>query len=58
MLWFVYPKKTGSIPTDITRDHGWEPVNQTGFAGVRQVAIDTTWSALGFREERFIERKG
>ena len=57
VLWFVYPKKSGSISTDISRDHGWEPANQLGFSGVRQVAIDATWSALRFREERFIKRK-
>jgi hypothetical protein len=48
-LWFAYPKKTGAIRTDITRDHGWEPLAQAGLLGVTQVAIDDTWSALRFR---------
>ena len=57
MLWLCYPKLTGTINTDISRDRGWEPVNDLGFAGVRQIAIDSTWSALRFRDERFIRRK-
>jgi hypothetical protein len=48
-LWFAYPKKTGAIRTDITRDHGWEPLREAGLVAVTQVAIDDTWSALRFR---------
>jgi hypothetical protein len=48
-LWFAYPKKTGSIPTDITRDRGWEPMAAHDLLPVTQVAIDDTWSALRFR---------
>jgi hypothetical protein len=49
VMWFAYPKKTGSIKTDITRDAGWEPVVKAGWEGVTQIAIDATWSALRFR---------
>jgi hypothetical protein len=59
-LWLCYPKKTGRIPTDITRDIGWEPLHAAGFLGVAQVAVDTDWSALRFRrrgEIREITRK-
>lgn len=59
-LWLCYPKKSGAIPTDITRDRGWEPVIDAGFLPVTQVAIDDTWSALRFRrveEIRSITRK-
>lgn len=48
-LWFAYPKKTGAIRTDITRDHGWEPLAEADLIGVTQIAIDDTWSALRFR---------
>jgi hypothetical protein len=48
-LWFAYPKKTGAIRTDITRDHGWTPLAEAGLIPVTQVAIDDTWSALRFR---------
>jgi hypothetical protein len=48
-LWFAYPKKTGSIKTDLSRDHGWEPLVGMDLLPVTQVAIDATWSALRFR---------
>jgi hypothetical protein len=48
-LWFAYPKKTGAIRTDITRDHGWKPLREAGLVAVTQVAVDDTWSALRFR---------
>ena len=48
-LWFAYPKKTGAIRTDITRDRGWEAVEAAGLLPVSQVALDDTWSALRFR---------
>lgn len=49
VLWFAYPKKTGAIKTDIHRDVGWQPLTALGWDGVRQIAIDSTWSALRFR---------
>ncbi|MFC3146168.1 hypothetical protein [Piscinibacterium candidicorallinum] len=48
-LWFAYPKKSGAIKTDITRDHGWEALAAANLLLVTQVAIDDTWSALRFR---------
>lgn len=48
-LWFCYPKLTGSIRTDITRDKGWEPIKALDLLPVTQVAVDETWSALRFR---------
>jgi hypothetical protein len=49
VLWICYPKKSGKIKTDITRDHGWEAVKERDFHGVTQLSIDDTWSALRFR---------
>jgi hypothetical protein len=48
-LWLAYPKKSGAIQSDITRDHGWEPITALGLLAVTQVAIDENWSALRFR---------
>ena len=48
-LWIAYPKKSGSIRSDLTRDHGWEPIAALGLLAVTQVAIDADWSALRFR---------
>jgi len=49
LLWFAYPKKSGKIKTDISRDSGWNTVVEAGWEGVTQIAIDDTWSALRFR---------
>jgi hypothetical protein len=48
-LWFAYPKKSGSIRTDISRDAGWEPLAERDMLPCMQVAIDADWSALRFR---------
>jgi hypothetical protein len=54
-LWFAYPKKTGAIKTDITRDHGWDVLKPFDLLPVTQIAIDATWSALRFRYRDEIE---
>jgi hypothetical protein len=54
-LWMAYPKGTSQkYVTDINRDHGWESVEKTGFRRVSQVAIDDEWSALRFRNSRYV----
>ncbi len=56
ILWFCYPKKTsGKYIAGIDRDHGWNVLNNAGFYGVRLVAIDDDWSALRFRNIKFIK---
>ncbi len=55
-LWFAYPKKTGALRTDISRDHGWGPLLERDLLPVTQVAIDETWSALRFRRRREIAK--
>jgi hypothetical protein len=57
-VWFAYPKKTSKINTDIHRDAGWDTVEAAGWGGVRQISIDEVWSALRFRPESEVERKG
>jgi hypothetical protein len=49
LAWGAYPKKSSGVETDITRDHGWDAVYESGLQPVRQIAIDDTWSALRFR---------
>ena len=56
ILWFAYPKKTSKkLSSDIDRDHGWEILIDRGFDKVRLVSIDNDWSALRFRNVRFIK---
>ena len=55
LLWVAYPKKSSGVETDLSRDNGWEVIAAFGYAGVRQVALNETWSALRFRHQS--ERK-
>jgi hypothetical protein len=56
VLWFAFPKKTSKkLSSDIDRDHGWEVLIDRGFDKVRLVAVDEDWSALRFRNVRFIK---
>jgi hypothetical protein len=56
VLWFCYPKKTSKkYRSDIDRDHGWKALNDSGLYGIRMVAIDEDWSALRFRNKKFIK---
>lgn len=56
VLWFCYPKKTSKkYKSDIDRDHGWKVLNDSGLHGIRLVAIDDDWSALRFRNKKYIK---
>ncbi len=57
LLWIAYPKKTGKIKSDMSRDNGWETVMAAGYEPVTQVAIDDDWSALRFRKSEAIGPK-
>lgn len=49
LLWICYPKKSAAVKTDLTRDQGWDVVENAGFESVAIVAVDETWSALRFK---------
>ncbi len=54
-LWLAFPKATsGRYTTDISRDHGWESMGEAGFRRVEQVPVDDDWTALRFRNSRFV----
>ena len=54
-LWFAFPRKISrNISTDIDRDHGWEYIIDKGFDKVRLVSVNDNWSALRFRNVRYI----
>ncbi|MBW6500261.1 MAG: hypothetical protein K0B05_02610 [Bacteroidales bacterium] len=56
VLWFCYPKKSPKkLSSGTTRDNGWKTLNDSGFFGVRMVSVDDNWSALRFRNVRFIK---
>jgi hypothetical protein len=37
--------------TNLTRNQDWTVITQVGYRHVRQVAIDSTWSAVRFRSQ-------
>lgn len=56
ILWFCYPKKTSKkMKSDLERDKGWKALNDSGFFGIRMVSVDDDWSAMRFRNSRFIK---
>lgn len=50
LLWLAYPKKTGNISSDISRDSGWDLLAENGFESVAIISIDADWSALRFKK--------
>lgn len=54
LLWIMYPKKSGSIATDLTRDNGWDIVFNLGYEPVTSVAVDKDWTALRFKKKEKI----
>lgn len=46
LLWVAYPKKSGKITTDLTRDTGWEILKDYALTGISIISLDDTWSAL------------
>jgi len=58
ILWFCYPKKTSKkLSSDLERDRGWKSLNDMGFHGIRMVSVDDDWSAMRFRNIKYIKSK-
>ena len=56
VLWFCYPKKTSrKYKSNLDRDHGWKDLNTSGLHGIRMVSIDEDWSAMRFRNIKYIK---
>ena len=48
-LWIAYPKGSSKIQTDLTRDKGWEALQEHDLMWLTLVSIDETWSAFSLR---------
>jgi hypothetical protein len=48
IFWIAYPKKSGSIPSDLWRMEPWHVVFDAGFRGQTSVAIDNDWTGMRF----------
>ena len=56
IVWMAYPKGTSHrYKCDFNRNSGWKVLGSAGFEPVRMVAIDEDWTALRFRNVRFIK---
>jgi hypothetical protein len=56
ILWFAFPRKTSNkFKAGPDRDHGWKSITKLGFRRVRQVNIDDDFTALRFRNARYIK---
>lgn len=51
VFWVSYPKKSSKIPTDLTRDQGWEVTKRLGQRPLSIVSVDETWSAVRFSKD-------
>ena len=49
LAWVSYPKGSSKLQTDLTRDKGWEPLEDGQLMWLSLVSIDETWSAFGLR---------
>jgi len=56
ILWFCYQKKSSKKgSSELNRDHGWKPLNDMDFYGMRMVSLNEEWSALRFRNIKYIK---
>ena len=57
VLWFCFPRKTSKkIETDLSKDFGWKSLNDSGFHGRRLIIVNSNWSALRFKHEKYIKK--
>jgi hypothetical protein len=49
LLWISFPKGSSKIQTDLTRDKGWEALQQTELKWVNLISVNDTWSAFAMR---------
>jgi hypothetical protein len=57
LVWFAYPKKSGPMQSDLSRDSGWEPLFDSGFDSVAQISIDETWTGFRFRPKHLVGKR-
>ena len=48
IAWVAYPK-AGQLGTELNRDVLWKHLAKHKIQGVRQIALDSVWSAMRFR---------
>jgi len=51
-LWIAYPKGSSKRQTDLTRDKGWDALEDHDLMWLSLVSIDDDWSAFSLRRYR------
>lgn len=55
-IWLCYPKGTSKkYKSDIKRDLAWDLFKPYGYRPVSQISINDDWSAMRFRDEKFVK---
>ncbi len=57
ILWVSFPKGTSTIQTDLTRDQGWEVLQQFDLKWITLVSVNEAWSAFSLRPYKEGEKK-
>jgi hypothetical protein len=57
MLWLSFPKGSSKIQTDLTRDKGWEAINDIDLKFITLVSVNDMWSAFALRPYKAGEEK-
>lgn len=57
LLWISFPKGTSKIQTDLTRDKGWDTLQQANLKWITLVSVDETWSAFALRPYKLGEKR-
>jgi len=56
LRWIAYPKKNGSVPSDLSRDIIWEDLKAVSFQPVAMVSLTNNWSAMRVRHNGFVKK--
>jgi hypothetical protein len=58
VCWAYYPKKSGSVQTDLTRDKGWDTLlKEKKLKWLTLISFNDTWSAFAFRLKTAADEK-
>ncbi len=56
-LWISFPKGSSKIQTDLTRDKGWDAVQQADLKWLTLISVDETWSGFALRPYKTGEKR-
>ena len=57
ILWISFPKGTSKIQTDLTRDKGWEILQELDLKWITLISVNEMWSAFALRPYKEGEKK-